>query len=134
MSADRRNEMTMTLNELKQFFETYDKVESRIEEVAPLCTNICSCEEITGFSNCGDGDICVRVWSHNCGNDAYFFPLEYIAMEDDEIVECERKKEEKRRRLAEEERRKQRKWLEQQERSEYKRLKKKFEKGVNDGN
>ena len=81
----------MTLNELNQFFDTYDKVESRIKEVAPLCTNICSREEIMGFSNCGDGDICIRVWSQDCGNDAYFFPLEYLAMKDDEIAECEKK-------------------------------------------
>lgn len=120
----------MTLNELKQFFDTYDKVESRIREVAPLCTDICSCEEITGFSNCGDGDICVRVWSGDCGNDAYYFPLEYLSMTDDEISECERKKAEKRRRLAEEEERKERERAERQERKEYERLKKKYEGGT----
>lgn len=117
----------MTLNELNQFFDTYDKVESRIKEVAPLCTNICSCEEITGFSNCGDGDICVKVWSQDCGNDAYFFPLEYLAMKDDKIAECEKKKAEEKRRLVEEEERKERKRLERKERKEYERLKKKFE-------
>lgn len=117
----------MTLNELKQFFDTYDKVESRINEVAPLCTYICSCEEITGFRDCGDGDICVRVWSHDCGNDSYYFPLEYLAMENDEIAECEKKKEERLRRLAQKEERKRRKRLELQERREYERLKKKYE-------
>lgn len=119
----------MTLDELNQFFDTYDKVESRIAEIAPLCTNICSCEEITGFSRDGDGDICIRVWSSDCGNDAYYFPLKYLAMKDDEIAECEKKKAEEQRRLAEEEERKEKKRLERQERREYERLKKKYEGG-----
>ena len=119
----------MTLNELNQFFDTYDKVESRIAEIAPLCTNITSSEEITGFSNCGDGDICVRVWSQDCGNDAYYFPLKYLAMDDDEIAECEKKKADERRRLAREEERKEKERLERQERREYERLKKKYEGG-----
>lgn len=113
----------MTLNELNQFFDTYDKVESRIKEVAPLCTNICSCEDIMGFSNYGDGNIYIRVWSQVCGNDAYCFPLKYMSMTDDEILECEKKKAEEQRSLAEEEERR----LERQERREYERLKKKYE-------
>jgi hypothetical protein len=129
MGISQGRRLEVTLNELKQFFDTYDKVESRIKEVAPLCTNICSCEEITGFSNCGDGDICVRVWSQDCGNDAYYFPLKYLSMTDDEIAECERKKEEGRRRLAEKIEREERKRLERKERREYERLKKKYEGG-----
>ena len=117
----------MTLNELNQFFDTYDKVESRIEEVAPLCTNICLCEEITGFRKDSDGDICIRVWSQDCGNDAYYFPLEYLSMTDDEIVECEKKKVEEARKKAAREAREEKKRLELQERKEYKRLKKKYE-------
>jgi len=123
--------MTMTLNELNQFFDTYDRVKTRIYDVARLCTNITLSEEITGFS-CDDGDVCVGVWSQDCGNDAYYFPLEYLAMTDDEIAEREKKKAEKQRRLAEEEKRKQREWLAQQERREYERLKRKFEKGGKD--
>lgn len=120
----------MTLNEINQFFDTYDKVESRIKEVAPLCTNICSCEEITGFSKDGDGDICISVWNQDFGNDAYFFPLKYLAMKDDEIAECEKKKAEEQRRLVEEAERKEKKQLERQERREYERLKKKYEGGA----
>ena len=119
----------MNLNELNQFFDTYDKVESRIKEVAPLCTNICSCEEILGFVRDSDGDICIRVWSQDCGNDGYSFPLEYLAMEDDEIAECEKKKAEKARERAEREAREEKKRRERKERREYERLKKKFEKG-----
>ena len=115
----------MPLNELNQFFDTYDKVESRIKEVAHLCTNICSCEDIMGFCNY-DGNIYIRVWSHDCGNDAYCFPLKYMSMTDDEIVECEKKKAEEQRSLAEEEERR----LERQERREYERLKKKYEGGA----
>lgn len=113
----------MTLNELNQFFDTYDKVESRIAEIAPLGSR----EEITGFGKCGDGGICVRVWSQDCGNDAYYFPLEYLSMTDDEIAQREKKKAEEQRRLAEEEERKEKKRLERQERREYERLKKKYE-------
>ena len=110
----------MTLNELNQFFNTYDKVESRVYEVARMCTNIAPSESIMGFSNCSDGDICVRAWSHDCGINIYCFPLKYLAMEDGEIAEEQR-------RLVEEEKRKERKRLEQQERQEYERLKKKYE-------
>lgn len=119
----------MTLNELNQFFDTYDKVESRVDKVARLCTDITSSEVIKGFSNCGD-DICVRVWSHDCGNDAYYFPLKYLAMKDGEIAECEKKKAEEQRRLAEEEEREEKKRRERQERKEYERLKKKYEGGT----
>ena len=119
----------MTLNELNQFFDTYDKVEFRIAEIAPLCTKITSSEEITGFTRDSDNDICIRVWSQNFGNDAYYFSLKYLAMKDDEIAECEKKKAEEQRRLAEEEERKEKKRLERQERREYERLKKKYEGG-----
>ena len=117
----------MTLSELNMFFDTYDKVESRIKEIAPLCTNISLSEEVTGFSNCGDGNICVRVWSQDCGNDAYYFPLKYLAMGNDEIAECEKKKAEKARKRAEREAREEKKRRERQERREYERLKKKYE-------
>ena len=120
----------MTPNKLNQFFDTYDKIESRIKEVANVCTNITSSEEVIGFVGDCDNDICIRVWSADCGNDAYYFPLKYLAMEDDEIAECEKKKADERRRLAREEERKEKKRLERQERREYKRLKKKFEEGV----
>lgn len=117
----------MTLNELNQFFDTYNKVESRIAEIAPLCTNITSSEEIMGFRRYDDGDICIRVWSQDCGNDAYRFPLEYLAMENDEIAEREKKEAEKIRKQAEREAREEKKRLERQERREYERLKKKYE-------
>ena len=123
MGADaiRGRRREMTLKESNQFFDTYDKVESRIREVAPLCTDICSCEEIMGFVlNC-DNEICIMVRSRNYGNDVYYFPLEYLSMTDDEIAECEKKK-------AEDRREKER--LERQERREYERLKKKYEGGT----
>ena len=120
----------MTLDELNQFFATYNKVESRIQEVAPLCTDICPCEEITGFRNDGKGDICVSVWSRDCGNDAYYFPLEYLSMTDDEIAQCEKRKADEARKRAEEEARREEKRREQQERREYERLKKKYEGGA----
>ena len=119
----------MIIDTIREFFDVYDKIETRIKEIAPLCTNICSCEDILGFSKDSDGDICIRVWSHNCGNDSYCFPLEYLSMTDDEIVECEKKKAERERRRAEREAREEKKRLERQERKEYERLKKKFEEG-----
>ena len=120
----------MTLNELRQFFDTYNYVGCRISNVAHLCTDITESEEIMGFIDCGDGDICVRVWSRECGNDAYYFPLKYLSMTDDEIKECERRKAEEQKKIAEEEERKEKKRLEQKERLEYERLKKKYEGGA----
>lgn len=120
----------MTLDELNQFFDMYNKVESRIKDVATLCTDICDCEEITGFRNCGDGYICVRVWNRDCGNDAYHFPLEYLSMTDDEIERRETMKADEARKRAEEEERKEKIRRELKERMEYKRLKKKYEGGV----
>lgn len=117
----------MTLDEINQFFDTYDKVESRIKEVASLCTDICTREEITGFSKDSDGDICIRVWSQACGNDAYYFPLEYLAMTDDEMAKCEKKKAEAARKRAAREAREEERRREQQERREYERLKRKYE-------
>lgn len=119
----------MTINELNQFFDTYNKVESRIYEVAHLCTEITPSERIVGFSKDSDDDIRVGVWSQDCGNDAYHFPLEYLAMKDDEIKEHEKQKAEKARERAEKEARKEKKRKEQQERREYERLKRKFEEG-----
>lgn len=118
MESKTERKLEMTLNEINQFFETFDKVESRIAEVAHLCTNICSCEEIKGFRNSGD-EVCISTWSQDFGDNTYYIPLKYLAMEDDEIAECEKKKAEERRRLAE-----------KQEHQEYERLKKKYERGA----
>ena len=127
----------MIIDTIREFFDVYDKIETRIKEIAPLCTNICLCEEITGFSRDSDGDICIRVWSQDCGNDAYYFPLQYLSMTNDEIVECEKKKAEEARKRAEREARKEarqkKKRRERQERREYERLKKKFEEGGANG-
>lgn len=124
----------MTLNELNQFFDSYDKVESRIKEVAPLCTKICESEEITRFGRDIDGDIRIGVKSQYYGDDVYYFPLEYLSMTNDEIVECEKKKAEEARKRAEREARKEarekKKRRERQERREYERLKKKYEGGA----
>lgn len=124
---DTKGGSKVTLNELNRFFDKHDKVKSRIKEVANLCTDITESEEIIGFSRDRDGDIRVDVWSRDCGNDSYCFPLKYLAMKDDEIEECEKKEAERLRRLAEEEIRKEREKLERQERREYERLKKKYE-------
>ena len=120
----------MIIDTIREFFDIYDKIETRIKEIAPLCTNITLSEEITGFSRDSDGDICIRVWSQDCGNDAYCFPLQYLSMTDDEIKECEKKKAEKARKRAEREAREEKKRRERQERMEYERLKKKYEGGA----
>lgn len=117
----------MTLNELNQFFDEYGKVESRINEVARLCTDITPHESIIGFSKDSDGDVRVSVWSQDCGNDAYCFPLEYLVKTDDEIMEQEKRRMERVRRLAEKEERNEKRRLERLERREYERLKKKYE-------
>ena len=113
----------MTLNEINQFFDIYEKVKSRIGEVASLCTDITPSEIIIGFDKDCYGNILVDVWSRDCGNDSYAIPLEYLAMKNSEIVECEKKKAEKERKRAEREARKEKKRRERKERKEYERLK-----------
>lgn len=115
------------VSELKKFFKTQEEIQSRIEEIARFCTDITSREDIIGFSYDDDGRICIRVYSGDCGNDAYWFPLEYLAMDDEEIVKSEKKKDELAKRAIEREKRREKKEKEKAERKEYERLKKKYE-------
>ena len=115
------------VGELKSFFKTMAEIEKRIEEIAPLCTDITSREDITGFSYDDDGSICIRVYSSDCGNDAYWFPLDYLTMDIAEILKAEEKKAEKAKRALAREMRKEKKAKENAERKEYERLKKKYE-------
>ena len=115
------------VGELKSFFKTMAEIEKRIEEIAPLCTDITSREDITGFSYDDDGSICIRVYSSDCGNDAYWFPLDYLTMDVAEILKAEKAKAEKAKRELAREKRKEKKAKEKAERKEYERLKKKYE-------
>ena len=115
------------IDKLKGFFKTMAEIEKRIEEIAPLCTNISSREDITGFSQDDDGSICIRVYSNDCGNDTYWLPFEYLAMDDEEILKSEKKKYEKAKREIERQKLKEKKAKEKAERKEYERLKKKYE-------
>lgn len=115
------------IDELKKFFITYGEILNRIEQIAPLCTNITSREDIIGFSYDDDGSICIRVYSSDCGNDAYWFPLEYLTMDNVQIEKCEKMKAELARKLREQEKLKEKKAKERAERKEYERLKKKYE-------
>ena len=115
------------VDELKKFFATHGEILNRIEEIAPLCTNVTSSEDITGFNYDDDGSICIRVYSSDCGPDAYWFPLEYLAMDNEEILKSEKVKLEKAKRMIEREKRKEKKAKENAERKEYERLKKKYE-------
>ena len=115
------------VGELKSFFKNMAEIEKRIEEIAPLCTDITSSEDITGFSYDDDGSICIRVYSSDCGNDAYWFPLDYLTMDVAEILNAEKKKAEKAKRALAREMRKEKKAKEKAERKEYERLKKKYE-------
>ena len=126
-------EKKYTIEELKQFFRMLDDLKKKANQIAPLCTNINSQEEITGIW-LDDGPrrpyVSIGVWSHNCGNDAYDIPLEYFSMTKEEVEKTEKEKAElERRRLAMEEKReaeRKKKAREQRERREYERLKKKF--------
>ena len=115
------------VGELKGFFKTMAEIEKRIEEIAPLCTDITSREDIIGFSYDDDGSVCIRVHSSDCGNDAYCFPLEYLTMDIAEILKAEKKKAEAWARSFAREMRKEKKAKEKAERKEYERLKKKYE-------
>ena len=124
--------MKFKIDKLKGFFKTMAEIEKRIEEIAPLCTNITSREDIIGFSQ-DDDSICIKVWSSDCGNDAYWFPLEYLTMDNVQIEKCEKMKAELARILREKEELKEKKAKkkakERAERREYERLKKKYEGG-----
>lgn len=114
------------IDKLKGFFETMAEIEKRIEEIARFCTNITSREDIIGFSYDDDGSICIKVYSSDWGNDTYWFPFEYLAMDDEEIMKSEKKKDEKANREIEREKRREKKAKEKAERKEYERLKKKY--------
>lgn len=103
------------------------EIEKRIEEIAPLCTDITSREDLTGFSYDDAGSVCITVYSSDCGNDAYWFPIDYLTMDDERIRECEKEKAEIARKRFEQEKLKEKKEQERKERSEYERLKRKFE-------
>ena len=121
--------MKFKVNKLKDFFKNMAEIKKRIEEIAPLCTNITSREDIIGFSQ-DDGDrICIRVYSQDCGNDAYWFPLKYLTMDNGQIVQCEKMKAEMASILRAREELKEKKAKERAERREYERLKKKYEGG-----
>lgn len=128
------NGKKFSITKLKSFFKDMTEIEKRIEEIAPLCTDITSCEDITGFSYDEAGSICIRVYSSDCGNDAYWFPIDYLTMDDEKIREWEKKKSELARKRREQERKrreqeelKDKKEQERKERREYERLKRKFE-------
>ena len=121
------NGRKFSMTELKVFFKTMDEIEKRIKEIAPLCTNITSREYITGFSYDEDGSICISVYNNDCGNDAYWFPLEYLTMDNEEILKAEKKKDKMARKLRKQEELKEKKERERKERREYERLKKKYE-------
>ncbi len=121
------NGRKFSITELKGFFKTMAEIEKRIKEIAPLCTDITSREDITGFSYDDDGSICIRVYSSDCGNDAYWFPLEYLTMDIGQIVNCEKMKAELARKHRKQEELKEKKAKEKAERKEYERLKKKYE-------
>lgn len=121
------NSRKFTITELNVFFKTMSEIEKRIEEIAHLCTNITSHEDIVGFSYDEAGSICIRVYSSDCGNDAYWFPIDYLTMDDESIKKCEKKKIELAKRRQKREKLKEKKEQERAERREYERLKKKFE-------
>lgn len=54
------NGRKFSITELKGFFKTMSEIKKRIGEIAPLCTDITSREDITGFSYDDDGSICIN--------------------------------------------------------------------------
>ena len=121
------NGRKFSITELKGFFKTMAEIEKRIEEIAPLCTNITSREDITGLSYDEDGSVCIRVYSSDCGNDAYCFPLDYLTMDIAGILNAEKEKDELERKRRKQEELNEKRAKENAERKEYERLKKKFE-------
>lgn len=122
-------EKTYTEEELKNFFELQSALLERARDIAKICTDLTSHEEITGMWLDEFPPVTVRigVWSSDCGNDSYDIPVQYFSMTIDEIKAEEKKRLECARRRAQEEEKRQKKEEERAERREYKRLKKKFE-------
>ncbi len=121
----------LTQDELDRYFELDEKVKKVVEEIAPLCTDITSREEIERIEDDKNGTITVYVYSSDCGHDWYEIPKNYLFMSIAEIKdEMRKRREEEERRLEEErkaeEKRKEKRKLEREKR-EYERLKKKFE-------
>lgn len=118
----------LTQDELDRYFELDEKVKKVVEEIAPLCTNITSREEIERIEDDKNGTITIYVYSPDCGHDWYEIPKNYFFMSDAEIKDEMRKRREEVKRRVEEERKAEEKRKLEREKLEYERLKKKFEK------
>lgn len=121
-------EKTYTEEELKNFFELQSALLERARDIAKICTDLSSNEEITGMWLDENHPVTVRigVWNRDCGNDMYDIPLQYFSMTIDEIKAEEKKRIERARRRALEEEKREKQEEELAERREYERLKKKF--------
>jgi len=115
--------------ELRKFFEFQSDLMNRAREIAYICTDLTSNEEITGMWLDENPPVTVRigVWNRDCGNDSYDIPVQYFSMTIDEIKAEEKKRLEHARRRAREEEKREKQEEERAERREYERLKKKFE-------
>lgn len=111
--------MEYTKQELDAFLETYQKVESRIRELAPKLTSYCPDSAwIVSFSINGTYVSITTKYNEHDDEDPYneyTFHVKYLAMSDEEVdAEVARIQEEARRRS------------EEYERAEFERLKAKF--------
>ena len=117
----------LTQDEFNRYFELDEKVKKVVGEIAPLCTDITSDEEILGTEYKKDGTIIIRVYSSECGPDWYEIPKNYLCMSDAEIEEdLIKRRIEVQKRLEDERKAEEKRELEREKR-EYERLKKKFE-------
>lgn len=119
--------------DIERAMEMFDEIEERVREIVKLTSTSKnkSLEKIVGMNEDG---ISIEVDDYCYGESNYdydWIPVEYLFMDDDEIIQKdkERKEELKRIEEAEEERKRKEEELkfEQQERATYERLKKKFE-------
>ena len=99
MKRREPKEKTYSEKQLLKFFKMQEELKSRVRKIANLCTNITTREEVTGFWCDEDPKqpcVGLSVWSQDCGNDCYWFPLEYLSMTLDEVKEAMKPKRRKR--------------------------------------
>lgn len=121
-------ETMYTQEKLRKFFEFQSDLMNRAREIAYICTDLASNEEITGMWLDENPPVTVRigVWNRDYGNDSYDIPVQYFSMTIDGIKAEEKKRLERARKREREEEKRQKKEEERAERREYERLKKKF--------
>ena len=89
----------ITKKEFAGYSRRRSKIMKKIEEIAPLCTNIFSREQIEDFEADDRLETMqIYVWSSECGHDSYQFPFKYLSMTPEQVKTEEAARKKKKRR------------------------------------